>query len=441
MEYICTITVLGGAWYYWNRKNKSNVPWVSGCLPIVGHGLSYQKDPLKFMKDAFKNHGPVFRMKLFRKTLTIVCDQTLAKEYFDAREDELSFLESLDDLYFDRAFSNEDGSMPFLIECVKMSVFSSTKYSEFTPIIQDDADRFIQNLKQQMTDGILKIDLTCQVTRLITRSTLMCFLKIDTSDELYDDIMIYSDYVVKVMTLTYIMPKWLVKLLYDRQLAVYRKKLTDYFEVIIQSYRDDPEKNDSAIIRKALAYTGGWKHDTKNIPLTNEQIANMIICLIFVSVSNTAYGLIGLLQHDADDSSLENNLLESVRTNSHLFGINRKVVNKTTLGEWQIDGTITWCSAMVLRTEEGAGHIYKNANRYNPERFETESKDKYNLNTWGAGVHFCPGKMFAVKEMMIVAKTFKDTFRVQWPDSIGNRNYNTPASFAIIPMEVTLTLK
>jgi sterol 14-demethylase len=444
LVYACALSLFGLGYHLIIKKqcSQSNVPWVDGCWPIVGHGIEYQKDPIAFMKRSYKKYGSVFKIKIFRKSVTMICDHNLVKEFFDAKEEEFSFFESLKDHYFDRAFSSDEKSMKFFIECVKKTIPTSARISEFTPIIQDETTIFINELKSFMVDGKLSLDLTGEISHFVTVSTLKCFTRIDVSEELYLNMMDYTNYITKIIGLTYIVPRWAIKLLCERKLVAYRKKVTDYFETIIETYRQDLTKEDSLLIRRAVDYKGGWEYDEKNIPLTNEQIANIIICLIFVSVANTSYAMLTLITDGNDTSSNEdNNLWECVRMNAPIFGINRYALGKKTLGEWQVSGTIAICSAMLMKEPECAGAKYQDADTFNPDRFNTEPKDKYSLMTWGAGTHFCPGKMFAINEIKTVAKMFKETFNVERPKELGKRNYNTPATFAVIPMVVTLTLK
>jgi len=428
---IITITLITA--YLINRRQRSNVPRVSGALPFVGHGLQYTKDPMKFIKNSYEKYGPVFEIQLFRKPITIVCDHSLVKEFFDAKEEELSMYETFSDHYFDRAFSKEPNILPFFIECIKQTVPPTFRAKDFSPIMREECNNFIERLRSKMINGKLTINLEKEVIRLVTFSLLKYFVGISPDENLYQDIMTYIAFVNKLASLTYLLPKWLIIFLYDKQLIAHREKVTNYLETIIQDYVST-DKKDSMMIRKAVDYTGGWNYDKSNEQLTPQQIANIIMSLIYVSIANTSYALIGLL---IDGGSNKEEIMESVRFNSHIFGVNRKPGTKKTLGQWNLTGTVALCPAMLMRELDT---VYKDGNNYNPGRFDNEPIDKYNIITWGAGTHFCPGKMFAVTEMEIVAKMFQETFDIKLP-VLPERDYITPSSFAIRSMDIELLLK
>src|SRR5687768_5510350 len=47
------------------------IPLARG-LPVVGNVLDLAKDPARFFADAYLANGPVFRMKMFNKTYTVI---------------------------------------------------------------------------------------------------------------------------------------------------------------------------------------------------------------------------------------------------------------------------------------------------------------------------------------------------------------------------------
>ena len=83
-----------------------NVPFVEGSWPFVGHGIAFGKDNINFIRRCYRKYGKVFKIKLFNQIMTIVCDQTLAEEFFDQKEENMSLYQVLERLFFADAFSS-----------------------------------------------------------------------------------------------------------------------------------------------------------------------------------------------------------------------------------------------------------------------------------------------------------------------------------------------
>lgn len=53
-------------------KQKTNIPWAKGSVPILGHALAYKRCPPEFLRKQKKMLGNVFRIKLAGKTFVVV---------------------------------------------------------------------------------------------------------------------------------------------------------------------------------------------------------------------------------------------------------------------------------------------------------------------------------------------------------------------------------
>ena len=122
-----------------NKLGKKEVPVVRGALPFVGHGLFFSKDIIGFIQDCYKNYGPIFKIKIFRNDMLVVCDRPLIKEFFKYKEDAASMYAVLDRLHFADAFSDDPASLPTIIKIVKKSI--TVRFDEFNPKIQEEASQ------------------------------------------------------------------------------------------------------------------------------------------------------------------------------------------------------------------------------------------------------------------------------------------------------------
>ena len=138
--------------YLWKSKRKIpegsvEPPKVKNCLPYVGHGLSFSKDIIGFIKNAYQEYGKVFKMKIFRTNFVVICDDNMKKDFFKATEDNISLYKRLEDLYFDNAFSDDITSLPLTIQIIKRS--TKIRYDEVAPKIMIESNRMIEGMKKE----------------------------------------------------------------------------------------------------------------------------------------------------------------------------------------------------------------------------------------------------------------------------------------------------
>lgn len=439
-----------------------NVPIVEGEYPIIGHGIEFSKDIVGFVRNAVKKYGPIFRIKIFRVDMVVVADRKLCDEYFKATEKDMSLYDVLDRLYFSDAFSDDPTTLPRIIKLVKKTI--AVNFDQFAPKIMEEANKMIERLKKKPADEA--IDIQSEMIRFVACTSARCFIAFDLSDEFYDILVKFTNFLNKIVVLTYFAPKWFLRFWFNGRLSEYRHQMTKLLSPEIEKYRVDPEKKDSLVFRTAVDYLDEGRK------LTNTEIADVIVCLLYVSSENTALGLSAtitdlarnaefweMVRNDSKKHLKKNDVrslfasqvldacvMESARMNSHIFALNRKPINRMSIGEYWVGGadSVALCEPMLMNYD-CADDVYKNPEIYNPNRFlvDNESKDVKKLMTWGAGVHLCPGKMFAIYEikaaMALITNTFK---KINIPDkNIGNKDYFSPSAFAERHVNVHLELK
>ena len=126
-----------------------------------------------------------------------------------------------------------------------------------------------------------------------------------------------------------------------------------------------------------------------------------------------------------DDPLLNACIMESARLNTHIFPVSRKPQKQAmlggvgltpTIGNYFLDpkcngriDTIAFCPPLLQVYGPQAENTFEDPESYNPNRFlegddhaharARESFKSTNVMTWGAGLHLCPGKMFALYEI------------------------------------------
>jgi len=419
-------------------KDFKDVPSVAYNFPIVGHGVSFSKDIMGFIIECKKKYGDVFHVKIFRKNICIVCDKRLVQEFFKKQEHEMSMYENLKTIYFDYAFSDDGSKLNQIIDIMNKTI--AVKFDEFLPKIVDEAQSMASALTGQMK-------LTPVTIGFVSRTSARCFLGFSLTAETSAVLNEFTDLLNVVTTLTYFFPKWIIRQTIGRQLVQKRKAFGKLIQPHIEEYRQNPNKTDSLVIR----------HCVDRVPqLSDDDICNTIVCLMYVSTENTALGLnatlIDLLKNpkymerlraemfqSTDDKQMikdQTNLLhscvlESARMNSHVFAITRNTTKISTLGDYYIGNIdhVALCEP-ILMTYPEASDTFDKPTEYFPERYQNNPslRNPTNVFTWGAGPHLCPGKLFAIYEIKTAIMTLLRQYDIS-ANHIPKLDYFSPSAF------------
>lgn len=461
MLVLIAVTLLTGyiAYKYYSKttkpeslKDKLDIPTVEGSLPFIGHALSFRKDILGFVRNASLKYGKVFKMKIVNKEMVVVCDRTLLKDFFKATEDKMSLYDVLEGLFFDSAFSDDPNSMRTIIGLIKETI--ALRYEEFAPKIIDQAEKMVKRIKNSNT----KCDLTSEMIRFVSATSAKCFMGYDINDEFFEALMKFTHLLNKIIVLTYFMPKWMLRIIYGKQLKSYRMIMSNILSPEINKYRHDLAKNESLIFRRAVDFIG--ENGNK---LNNEEIGGIITCLLYISSENTSLGasasLVDLALNpewwnkvkEETENLLKNNdinglfkselinscVIESGRMNVHIFPLNRKPKStESCIGDYYIgDAQIVGVCEPMLMTDIYAEDVFKNPKCYNPGRFmgeNPEPKDSAVLLTFGDRVHKCPGRMFAIYEIIAaIAMTVSNFERFDLKrEKMPELDYFSPSAFS-----------
>ena len=450
--------------YKKNYSTYEKVPFVTGSIPFFGHGLQLE-NLSEYVRNCYHTYGKIFTINIFGIKFTVICDHELKKEYFKANESQMSLYEVLERLYFVDAFTDD----PELCKMLNITMVKKTigvKFDVFAPKIIDEAKKFIQVLKEKCSNSNEKINLQKEMIKFISSTSCRCFVGYKINDEFYYYLEKFTDLQNKIIIYTYFFPRWFIRMTIGRLLRYYRRKMTAMLSDEITKYRENPNLNESAVIRKGIEYV----NDKTNKLLTNEQIGDVIVCLLYVSSENTALGLSAAFTDLARNpnywdvvkneslsifnSQNVNNIFtskiidaavfESARLNTHMFALNRKPINKKTIGNYYIGDcdTLVICEPMLMKFDNSN---YTDSESYNPSRFFdpiNESMATTDIMTWGSGPHLCPGKSFALYEIKVALGLLTVIFeRPEILDSdMGPINYFSPSAFCERDVKVCLKL-
>jgi cytochrome P450 len=453
---ILLITIYVGYYYVSNRRptgtgHLKTVPMVRGSLPYFGHGLTFSKDIPGFVRKAYREYGPIFRLKIFNKDIVVVADESMKKDFFNATESKMSLYEILKNLFFGEAFCDNGQELENIIKIVKGTV--TIKFEEFVPKIMEQAKRMTDQLKKQKETD--KFYLNDAMIKFVAYTSALCFVGVEI-DEIYPILVEFTHELNYIVVFTYFLPLRVVSWMFYKKLQRIRHRMCAFFTPIIEEYRADSSKRDSLLIRNAVDY----KDVVTGRQLSSEEIGNIIVCLLYVSSENTALGLSSTVTDLAtnqtwwnkirniagdymqcgdvkgllSDTDLEAVCMESARMNTHIFALQRKPLNKSAqIGGYYIGdaGSVALCEPMFHLYE--ASTEFKDAMTYDPDRFlnpRNEKMDSKNIMTWGSGVHLCPGKLFALYEIKLAVTMMVTNFDIVLPEVIPPLNYFSPSAYA-----------
>lgn len=440
-------------------KGYKIVPTVSYNWPIVGHGIAFSRDIMGFIQECRKIYGDIFHIKVFKKDICIVCDRDMVKEFFKKQEHEMSMYENLKSIYFDYAFSDDGSKLNQIIDIMNKTI--AVRFDDFLPKIVEEA------LSMSSTLSGTKL-LTPVTISFVARTSAKCFLGISLTDEMYATLNKFTNLLNITTTLTYFLPKFLIIQTIGRKLIQARKEFNVLIQPFISEYRSDIKKTDSLIMRHCV---------DREPELSDEEICDAIVCLLYVSSENTALGLNAtitdliknpiyleklraeILQTNSTDLTdqidptnykemirnkdnlLHACVLESARLNSHVFAITRNTNKSSTLGEYYVGNIdhVVLCEPLLM-AYESAHETFEDPTKYFPERYlinkSLANPDK--IITWGAGPHLCPGKLFAIYEIKTAIISILTQYDI-YAKSIPPLNYFSPSAFADrTNMEITI---
>jgi len=402
-------------------SHLKDVPLVSGELPLVGHSLKFDPTNVNFLNECQQKYGKIFRIKMFITDVIVITDRSLLEEYYKTEETKLSFITVLIKSFLGAGISQKDEFINTALSLIKANL--KINYDDYIPKIKSECTNMVQFIKN-MPKG-KSIDVNSFVRKFIISSSTKCFLSIDLDEKSYNMILNYVDLLGKIFISSAIIPRIILEITAKPILRYYRKYIVDFFKPTIDKYRNDPEFNDSIILRKSIDFI-----DSKtNTKLTDDQIGGIMISAIFASYGSTSLGLSAMISDlisnpeywyriRNETGSLDNDMLKSAklldasfwetcRTSSSFLTVLRYAVTPNeSVGDYYLGQNILigFCASLLMVDEENTMGIFENSQKYDPERYLAPRNEKISSSsivTFGGKKHFCPGRNFAKMEILM----------------------------------------
>ena len=477
------ICVSAAYWWLIARKKSMNknsdsdqAPWAPGGIPVLGHALSYRKDPPGFLVQTRRQCGPVFRLNLAGKEMIIVCGPEEQRQLANLPESVLSLRKAVGAIGFEQTLGYKNVHTGTQIhKGIVKAIWNSPKSSNGTSPADEHLAFWQTSIRESMKtelamihdgdDMSLKINFFHLMRRVILRATIEVFIgKSFLQDwESYDflkEFMDFQDTLEEVTAKVVVVPRWLalVAMLWPLQRRRERLQLVIQrrLESVLQR-KGNCEDNDKGIwLREVLG---------QNIELSD--IAEYIVGLLFAAHKNPAIGSSQsylllrefgseevLLQCQKEASilvsrstkikwsqfkssfpTLRRACLESLRLTAHTIGgirtaqkdltvlVKREnctdVVKKETVYRIPKESSVAFAHITSSLDSsvwgENAANFDPNLSRYSDEPY----MDDYKFTTFSNGVHKCPGRELAMILLKLTMALLLTEYDVGLPEKIS----------------------
>ena len=434
-------------------------PVVEGSLPILGHWWQFSRDPVEFLRAAYKRHGPIFQVNLFFNKVIYVCDRELQEEFYNATDEKLSLAGVLDDMKLDLIFMERLAEYwPTINQVVRRSIALS--YPKYGPIIKEGAEQAMHQLEKTR-------DLEMELSRYVVTTPPKCLFNVPSTESLYNDFIRFKAVFKMIIFSSYIVPTWIInnRVRFLARSAINSRKMGTQFLPEIDKYFEDPTYDTSTLVRLLVdqEFPGGKLSvtDIKNLILlfahkNSENTINLLRNVLLDLAENPEWmakareecaqyvdgfkikDTKGLLQ----SKLLQACCMESARLNANVVVSKRKVLPHSTLGGYFIGHTheVVPCATFFMIESE----YYKNSLQYNPNRYIADKEMhtcKY-ITTWGNGVHQCPGKVLVLNVVKMFVALVITNYDIELKSSShakDNKSYFTLTPFIVRTLDAELT--
>lgn len=296
-----------------NADGKSSkIPDAPGGIPVLGHALSYKKDPPGFLLRMVRECGPVFRLNLAGKKMIIVCGAEQQRQLASLPESVLSLRKAVGAIGFEQMLGHKNVHEGTQIHkgIVKGIWNNKSKTGGASNNATSSLDRQLitwqTGIRESMETELMvsgdngggknKVDFLKLVRRVTLRAVIdifigKAFLKDWTSCDFLKDFMDFQDTLEDVTAKSVLLPKWLALVAMLWPLQRRRERL----QLVIQ------ERLESAMVQKKPNGGGSgsnnddgafgfWLHQVSAQGIPVSEISEYIVGLLFAAHKNPAIG-------------------------------------------------------------------------------------------------------------------------------------------------------
>lgn len=405
------------------QEKTIDPPKMKGGLPLLGHMISFAKNPFQFMKDVSDTVGEIAQFKIFNQRMVLLTGDEASAVFYRSSDEQLDQSAAYklmtpifgEGIIFDATNEIKNQQLKMLMPSLRMEAMR--KHSG--KIVQE-----VEDMVAKWGDSG-EIELVGEMKQLTINTASHCLLGREFRYELTNEFAdIYHDLEKGVNPLAYNFPNLPIPSFKQRDRA--RKRLHQLVGGIIEKRQAQSEKaSDMFQMLIDARYEDGTK-------LNSNEITGMLVGAIFAghhtSSGTAAWVLLELLKHpqhlaavkqELDDllgsegevtfenlremPKLENVLKEVLRLHPPLIVLMRQVSCDLYFKNYHIkQGDMVWASPPVTHR---MSHLFSNPETFDPDRYTAERAEDKNLMAYqpfGGGKHKCSGNAFALFQIKAI---------------------------------------
>ncbi|MFZ5601633.1 MAG: cytochrome P450 [Pseudomonadota bacterium] len=398
-------------------------PRLKGGLPLLGHMLSFARNPFQFMKKVSDTVGEIAQFKIFSQRMVLLTGDEASTLFYRSSDEQLDQSAAYklmtpifgEGIIFDAPNERKNEQLKMLMPSLRMEA------------MRNHSGKIVQEVEDMMSKwgDSGEVELVEEMKQLTINTASHCLLGREFRYELTDEFAsIYHDLERGVNALAYSFPNLPIPAFRARDRA--RIRLHKLVGDIVQKREQQSEKpTDMFQMLIDARYEDGSR-------LTTNEITGMLVGAIFAghhtSSGTAAWVLLELLKHpnylrevrtELDDllgsdgavsfqslrevPKLENVLKEVLRLHPPLIVLMRQVAEPLVYKNYRINvGDMVWAAPPVTHR---MSHLFPNPEVFDPDRYNDDRAEDKNLMAYqpfGGGRHKCSGNAFAMFQIKAI---------------------------------------
>jgi sterol 14-demethylase len=415
--------------------------------PVIGNMLEFARDRNRLLKRGFKQHGPVFSIRLGPKNVVVLTGEEAQEAFFSNTDKALRMDKAYTFLrasFGDVAFAASPESY-FAQRHILHAPFKGNKMPGYVRIMNQEIQLWLDSLGESG-----EIDIAQALVSPIQKVAAHAIMGKDFRDRMGDEF--WGLYMDLSRALDPVLPP-------DLPLPKFRRrdraklKMREILTPIIAQRRAAQEPHEDMLQEFATAtYKDGR-------PVEDEVIVGIIMGLMFAghetTVGQAAWTIVELVRHPSyllrvlaelertlpygkpiDLATLGelNHVLwavhETTRMHPSADMIMRYVEEEIEIGEYRIPAG--WLALLSSTLGHNMPDVFANPDSFDPLRFapgrEEDKHHRYAITGFGGGIHKCTGMNFANNEMMVIVALLLQQFDLELLTPNVQTRYNDGAS-------------
>ncbi len=411
---------------------KLTPPVASGAKPLLGHALEFQKNRFTLLQRGYREHGPVFSLRLFKQNVAVLVGPDLQKTFYMETDKKLgidkvykSLRAMFGEVLFIAPHETYLQQRPFVVQA-----FRRQKMLHYIKVMQSETQKWLDSLADEG-----EMEITAEVGRLVQEVAGHALMGQDFQAkvgrefwELYLDVGKSLD---QVLPPNLPLPKF-------RRRDKAKARMRDILQPIIAERRRHPQQYDDFL----QDFVNAQYEDGRVIE--DDLLLGLVMALMFAGHETTAgqaaWTVIMLLQHPTYQQQVQAEIAthlpyghplepQVMAQLKHIGWAITEVerlypsadLNMRTVEEDVTVGDYLIPKGWLVQTAAELAHklpaLWTAPEKFDPLRYapgrEEDKQHRFALIGFGGGVHKCTGMNFANNEMMVITALLYQQFDLE----------------------------